>query len=52
MKKINLRIFTKGLEEAVEFINEHKLHQEDVQIIIREGSDYRMLFWTNKPKTD
>lgn len=41
----------KGLEDLADFINEMGIKPEHIQLIIREGTGYKLLFWTKKVKS-
>jgi len=39
------------LKGIVEFINENEIPHSDLQDIFREGTGYKLLFWTKKVKS-
>ncbi len=49
--ELKLLTFEKGLDQLVEFVNENRLKQKDIQLIVREGAGYKMLFWKKKVKS-
>jgi len=48
--ELKLNDFKEGLQALTDFINANKLQPEHIQLIVREGNGYKMLFWVPKIK--
>ncbi len=41
-----------SLEALTEYVNENQLKPGAIELTIREGAGYKMLFWSKRVKTD